>query len=94
MAPLTGVFQQPDYLIEYMGDPSQGTAQAGYKCDTELIGASPDACNSKDDPLCGAGKFQPSCHLFRVTARGFGPTENTQVLVQSYFSIVIPASVQ
>jgi type IV pilus assembly protein PilX len=94
VAPLTGVFQQPDYLIEYMGDPSQGTAQQGYKCDTELVGTDPNACNSKDDPDCEPPKFEPSCHLFRVTARGFGPTENTQVLVQSYFSIVIPASVQ
>ncbi len=94
VAPLTGVFQQPDYLIEYIEDPTQGTVQTGYRCATELIGSSPDACNSVDDPDCKPPKFEPSCHLFRITARGFGPSANTQVLVQSYFSIVIPESVQ
>lgn len=94
VAPLVGVSQQPDYLIEYIGDPTQGSVQIGYKCATELVGSTPNACNSADDPVCGPGKFQPSCHLFRVTARGFGPSTNTQVLVQSYFSIVVPESGQ
>ena len=90
--PLLGVFQQPDYLIEYIGDPTQDSVQVGYKCNTQLVGSNPAACDSADDPVCAPPKFQPSCHLFRVTARGFGPSVNTQVLVQSYFSIVVPES--
>jgi type IV pilus assembly protein PilX len=94
VAPLGGVSRQPDYLIEYIGDPTQGSAQKGYQCDTVLIGSSLDAYNAADELDPSGGKFKPSCHLFRITARGFGPSANTQVLVQSYFSIVIPESVQ
>ena len=93
VAPLTGVAQQPDYLIEYLGDPTQATVQTGFSCQTAFVGSSGAAVyNAADENVGGTKPFTPSCHLFRITARGFGPTINTQVVVQSYFSIVVPES--
>ncbi len=93
VSPLSGVAQQPDYLIEYIGDPTQASVQSRYACQTALIGSSGAAVyNAADEVVSGVKPFTPSCHLFRITARGFGPTVNTQVLLQSYFSIVVPES--
>ena len=91
VAALTGVTQQPDYLIEYIGDPTQATVQTGFSCQTALIGSTVGTIYNAADETSGSAKpFTPSCFVFRITARGFGPTVNAQVLVQSYFSIVIP----
>ncbi len=90
---LAGVSRQPDYLIEYLGDPSQDAALIGkgFQCATPLIGvaaalAAADQSNppEKVDPLM-------ACYLFRITTRGFGPSTNTEVMMQSYFSIVKPS---
>lgn len=97
VAALGGVSQQPDYLIEYLGDPAQDTAMAGkgFKCDTPYIGASATAtaraAADQVDPSVAASELM-SCYLFRITARGFGPSTNTQVVMQSYFSIIKPKS--
>lgn len=100
VAAFDGVAKQPDYLIEYIGEPNQDAALAGkgFKCDTPLIGVEA-ALASKDQTAAAAVPVpQMDCHLFRITARGFGlstngllnPTPNTEVVMQSYFSIVKP----
>jgi len=92
VAALDGVSKQPDYLIEYLGEPNQDAALAGkgFKCDTPLIGVEA-ALASKDQATAAVVPVpQMDCHLFRITARGFGPSSNTEVVMQSYFSIVKP----
>ncbi len=88
--PLTGVSKQPDYLIEYLGDPSQDTALVGkgFQCATPLIGVG--AALAAADQTTAATVAAPlmACYLFRITARGFGPSTNTEVMMQSYFSII------
>ena len=91
---LTGVSRQPDYLIEYLGDPSQDTALIGkgFQCATPLIGVG--AALAAADQTNAAAVTMPlmACYLFRITARGFGPSANTEVMMQSYFSIVKPSA--
>lgn len=95
VAALRGVAQQPDYLIEYMGDPTQENVLIDYKCNTTYTELETGVVfNAADETVSGAKPFSPSCYLFRITARGFGPTIQTQVVMQSYFSIVIPESDQ
>ncbi len=90
--PLGGVSQQPDYLIEYLGDPTQDPTLVGkgFKCSTPLIGgtAAVAAADATTTPVASAPDM--ACYLFRITARGFGPSPNTEVVMQSYFSIVKP----
>jgi type IV pilus assembly protein PilX len=90
--PLSGVSQQPDYLIEYLADPTQDTGLVGkgFKCSTPLIGSPPavGSADSTSTPVASAPEM--ACYLFRITARGFGPSSNTEVVMQSYFSIVKP----
>jgi type IV pilus assembly protein PilX len=92
--PLSGVWKQPDYLIEYIGDPSQDTALIGkgFQCATPLIGVG--AALAAADQTTGAAVTSPlmACYLFRITARGFGPSSKTEVMMQSYFSIVKPSA--
>jgi len=92
--PLSGVSQQPDYLIEYLGDPSQDSALIGkgFQCATPLIGVA--AALAAADQINAAAVTTPlmACYLFRITARGFGPSSNTEVMMQSYFSIVKPSA--
>ena len=91
---LSGVSKQPDYLIEYLGDPSQDTALIGkgFQCSTPLIGVG--AALAAADQTTAAAITAPlmACYLFRITARGFGPSANTEVMMQSYFSIVKPSA--
>ena len=86
--------KQPDYLIEYLGDPAQDTALVGkgFQCATPLIGVG--AALAAADQTNAAAVTTPlmSCYLFRITARGFGPSANTEVMMQSYFSIVKPSA--
>ena len=92
--PLSGVSKQPDYLIEYLGDPSQDAALIGkgFQCATPLIGVA--AALAAADQTTAAAVSSPlmACYLFRITARGFGPSTNTEVMMQSYFSIVKPSA--
>lgn len=92
--PLSGVWKQPDYLIEYLGDPSQDAALIGkgFQCATPLIGVG--AALAAADQVNAAAVTAPlmACYLFRITARGFGPSTNTEVMMQSYFSIVKPSA--
>lgn len=92
--PLSGVWKQPDYLIEYLGDPSQDTALSGkgFQCATPVIGVA--AALAAADQTTTAAVTSPlmACYLFRITARGFGPSSNTEVMMQSYFSIVKPSA--
>lgn len=92
--PLRGVRAQPDYLIEYLGDPSQDAALIGkgFQCVTPLIGVG--AALAAADQVNAAAMTSPlmACYLFRITARGFGPSSNTEVMMQSYFSIVKPSA--
>jgi type IV pilus assembly protein PilX len=95
VAALRGVSQQPDYLIEYLDDPAQDSALVGkgFKCATPYIGGATTAKAAADqtDPVTVASE-QMACYLFRITARGFGTSANTQVVMQSYFSIIKPKS--
>lgn len=90
--PLGGVSQQPDYLIEYIGDPVQDPTLAGkgFKCATPLIGVGAELASKDQLAPAALAVPQMSCYLFRITARGFGPSANTQVVMQSFFSIVKP----
>lgn len=92
--PLSGVSQQPDYLIEYLGDPSQDAALAGkgFDCNTALIGAASGTKSAADEGAAPAPPLKMACYLFRITSRGFGPSVSTQVVMQSYFSIVKPSA--
>jgi len=94
VAPLIGVSKQPDYLIEYLGDPSQDTALIGkgFQCATPMIGVA--AALAAADQINAAAVTSPlmACYLFRITARGFGPSSNSEVMMQSYFSIVKPSA--
>ncbi len=87
---LTGVSRQPEYLIEYLGDPSQDAALVGkgFQCATPLIDV--ETALAAADQTTAAKVSVPlmACYLFRITARGFGPSSNSEVLMQSYFSIV------
>ena len=91
---LAGVSKQPDYLIEYLGDPTQDTALVGkgFECATPLIGVV--AAKAAEDQTNAAAVTTPNmaCYLFRITSRGFGPSSNTEVMMQSYFSIVKPSA--
>ena len=91
---LRGVSKQPDYLIEYLGEPSQDAALIGkgFQCATPLIGVA--AALAAADQINAAEVTSPlmACYLFRITARGFGPSSNTEVMMQSYFSIVKPSA--
>lgn len=91
---LSGVSKQPDYLIEYLGDPSQDATLSGkgFQCATPLIGVA--AALAAADQTTAAAVSSPlmACYLFRITARGFGPSTNTEVMMQSYFSIVKPSA--
>jgi type IV pilus assembly protein PilX len=93
-APLSGVTRQPEYLIEYLANPMQETGAAaikGFACPTALVNttgglASADAAATTTPQI---SQNMP-CLLFRITARGYGPTENAQVLMQTYFHIIKP----
>ena len=89
---LAGVSKPPDYLIEYLGDPTQDAALVGkgFQCATPLVGVA--AALAAADQINAAAVSTPlmPCYLFRITARGFGPSPNTEVMMQSYFSIVKP----
>ena len=95
VAALGGVDQQPDYLIEYLDDPAQDSSLTGkgFKCSTPYIGGATTARAAADqtDPTAVKAELM-ACYLFRITARGFGASPNTQVVMQSYFSIVKPKS--
>ncbi len=88
--PLVGVSRPPDYLIEYLGDPSQDTALIGkgFECATPLIGVGPALGAADQTTVATVTAPLMACYLFRITARGFGPSTNTEVVMQSYFSIV------
>jgi Tfp pilus assembly protein PilX len=79
-------------LIEYLGDPAHDTVLVGkgFQCATPLVGVG--AALAAADQTTGAAVVAPlmACYLFRITARGFGPSTNTEVMMQSYFSIVKP----
>lgn len=85
---LIGVARQPEYLIELLS-PGQdaGLENKDYRCDTAFNGSSGFSAaglTTKD-----ANQSTPKCHLFRITARGWGPSTATEVVMQSYFSILI-----
>lgn len=91
--PLIGVSKQPDYLIEYLDSPIQDTAlvNKGFQCITPLIGVAV-ALAAADQTAAALPPPLMGCYIFRITARGFGLSDNTEVMMQSYFSIVRPAS--
>ena len=93
--PLAGVVRQPEYLIEYLANPMQETGTLltkSFVCPTPLTVATPGSLATADTAAASAS--QPiqnmPCLLFRITARGYGPTENAQVLMQTYFHIIKP----
>lgn len=91
--PLGGVSKQPDYLIEYLGDPSQDPSLAGkgFECVTPLIGVGAALAAADQTTAAALTPQLMACYLFRVTARGFGPSSSTEVMMQSYFSVVKPS---
>jgi type IV pilus assembly protein PilX len=88
---LTGVVRQPEYVIEYL-HPAQdsGSERKNFDCPTALLITSSAGVATADatSALIDAQTSDMPCYLFRITARGFGPTLNAQVLMQSYFHMI------
>lgn len=96
---LPGVVRQPEYLIEYIR-PSQdlGFENSNFTCPTPVMTGT-DAGFASADAIGSAGAQVQNmpCHLFRITARGFGSTTrgigaipSTEVLLQTYFHVIKP----
>ena len=89
--PLAGVVQQPQYLIEYLS-PAQdfGAELKTFDCPTPLLVTSAAGVATADagSAVAATQTLNMPCHLFRITARGFGPTVNAQVVMQTYFHIL------
>lgn len=89
--PLAGVVQPPQYLIEYL-NPAQdsGAELKNFDCPTPLLVTSAAGVATADagSAVAATQTLNMPCHLFRITARGFGPTLNAQVVMQTYFHIL------
>ncbi len=96
VAPLGGVSKQPEYLIEYLANPNQDPNAVSnkdltvrtFECLNPMIGGEPGAAYSGGTPDTSIPKSK--CVVFRISARGFGPSSNTEVVMQSYFRIMRP----
>ena len=88
---LTGVALQPEYLIEYLS-PAQDTGEElkSFDCPTPILVTSAAGAATADaaSTVAASQTLNMPCHLFRITARGFGPTVNAQVVMQTYFHII------
>lgn len=87
---LTGVARQPEYLIELL-TATQDTGQDLKNFDCPVPIAVPEAGVETADAVTttvAAQKLNMPCHLFRISARGFGPTTDSQVVLQTYFHII------
>lgn len=88
---LAGVIQPPQYLIEYLS-PAQETGAdlKSFDCPTSLLVTSSEGLATADttSPAPEPQVLNMPCHLFRITARGFGPTLNAQVVMQTYFHLI------
>lgn len=88
-APMAGVARQPEYLIEYI-NPKQdtGAETKGFDCPTEIAGSPGLASADSTTAAAASQSLNMPCHMFRITSRGFGPTLNTQLVMQTYFHII------
>lgn len=106
---LPGVARQPEYLIEYM-NPKQDTGlqTKDFRCTNPIGvggGATPSRASADQSASAGAAGMAtaPSCHLFRVTARGFGASTrsatvgaatvdipNVEIVLQTYYHVLKP----
>lgn len=106
---LPGVARQPEYLIEYI-NPKQDTGLQAkdFRCTNPVgVGASTSASRASADQSATAGAAgtatAPSCHLFRVTSRGFGASSRTmtiggnsvdvpnfEIVLQTYYHVLKP----
>jgi len=87
---LAGVTRQPEYLIELL-TATQDSGQELKKFDCPNPVAVPEAGVETADAVTttvAAQKLDMPCHLFRITSRGFGPTLDSQVILQTYFHII------
>ncbi len=88
---LAGVIQPPQYLIEYLS-PAQETGAdlKSFDCPTSLLVTSSEGLATADttSPTPEPQVLNMPCYLFRITARGFGPTLNAQVVMQTYFHLI------
>ncbi len=87
---LTGVVRQPEYLIESIslngsGDINTSDAKP-FDCQVQVGDATTNGLASEDG-LGASSKTRMHCYQFRITARGWGPTMNTEVMLQGYFTL-------
>lgn len=82
---IAGVARQPEYLIELLTPAQDTDLQAkDFECPT-AIGAGNSVAS--DGVVIASNNTVPlPCHVFRITARGWGPTTDTEIVMQSYFS--------
>lgn len=87
---LAGVTRQPEYLIELLtATQDSGQELKNFDCPNPV--AVPEAGVETADAVTttiAAQKLNMPCHLFRITSRGFGPTVDSQVILQTYFHII------
>lgn len=94
---VVGVARQPEYLIEIIAPEALGAAvvESKFECTSRMSSSDPSKAAGNEDKL-SPGKVKGTCHLYRITARGFGaslqdtdidgkPNPKVEVLLQSYF---------
>lgn len=99
---VVGVARQPEYLIEFITPEALGAAavESKFECTSRMSSSDPSKAANNEEKL-SPGKVKGTCHLFRITARGFGaslqdndidgkPNPKVEVLLQSYFQRFAP----
>lgn len=106
---LPGVARQPEYLIEYINPKQDANLQTkDFRCTNPIgvgSGATPSRASADETASAASSNLPtaPSCHLFRVTARGFGASTrsatigaatvdvpNVEIVLQTYYHVLKP----
>jgi type IV pilus assembly protein PilX len=87
---VAGVIRQPDYLIELLtATQDSGQELKDFDCPNSVaVPAAGVETADATTTTIAAQKLNMPCHLFRITSRGFGPTVDSQVILQTYFHII------
>jgi type IV pilus assembly protein PilX len=91
-APLAGVVRQPEYLIESIRINATGSINTSdakpFECLAQMVDTTGIGLASADGST-GSPTMRKRCYQFRITARAWGPTMNTEVLLQNYFTLPV-----
>lgn len=97
----TRVARQPEYLIEFIQAPkaiSGAVVESTFECTGQFAAGSATVKSAKNETTGATVPAKGACHVFRITARGFGlattndsgiPVPRVEVVLQSYFQVFV-----